>query len=106
MRIEIEIPKEFEEHFKQDKFEDSLHRLSADAHFLAGNYDQETAIMLIKAFAESKPAYDIDKIVERLEEEKGDPYDYTLPEDRRLVRHWNNCIDVCKDIVEAGGADE
>lgn len=67
MRIEIEIPKEFEEHFKQDRFEDTLHRLSADAHLLAGNYEQETAIMLIKAFKESKTAYNIDKVVEELE---------------------------------------
>lgn len=54
MKIEIEIPKEFEEHFKQDRFEDALHRLSADAHLLAGNYEQETAMMLINAFKESK----------------------------------------------------
>ena len=67
MRIEIEIPKEFEEHFKQDRFEDTLHRLSADAHLLAGNYEQETAIMLIKAFKESKTAYNIEKVVEELE---------------------------------------
>ena len=63
MRIEIEIPKEFEEHFKQDKFEDTLHRLSADAHLIAGNYEQETAIMLIKAFKESKEAYDVEAVV-------------------------------------------
>lgn len=54
MKIEIEIPKEFEEHFNQDSFEDTLHRLSADAHLLAGNYEQETAIMLIKAFKDGK----------------------------------------------------
>lgn len=67
MKIEIDIPQEFEEHFILDKFEDSLHRLSSDAHLIAGNYEQETAIMLIKAFKESKTAYDVDKIVERLE---------------------------------------
>lgn len=50
MKIEIEIPKEFENHFNHDRFEDSLHRLSADAHLIAGNYEQETAIMLIEAF--------------------------------------------------------
>jgi hypothetical protein len=50
MIIEIEIPKEFENHFYHDRFEDSLHRLSADAHLLAGNYEQETVIMLIEAF--------------------------------------------------------
>lgn len=53
MQIVIDIPKDFEEHFMQDRFEDSLHRLSADAHYIAGNYEQETAIMLIKAFQEA-----------------------------------------------------
>lgn len=50
MRIAIDIPPEFTEHFNTDRFEDSLHRLSADAHLLAGNYEQEVAVMLIKAF--------------------------------------------------------
>ncbi len=68
MKIEIEIPKEFEEHFKQDKFEDALYRLSADAHLIAGNYEQETAIMLIKAFKESKKDYDWIPVSERLPE--------------------------------------
>lgn len=67
MKIEIEIPQEFEEHFIRDKFEDTLHRLSADAHLIAGNYEQETAIMLIKAFKESKTAYDVDKVAKQLE---------------------------------------
>ena len=51
MRLLIIIPKEFEQHFQTDRFEDSLRRLSADAHLLAGNYEQETAVMLIEAFA-------------------------------------------------------
>ena len=67
MRIEIEIPKEFEKHFNQDKFEDSLNRLYADVHLLAGKYERELAEMLIKAFRESKPAYDIDKVVEEFD---------------------------------------
>ena len=50
MELLIKIPKEFEQHFKQDAFGDSLHRLSADAHLLAGNYEQETAAMLIESF--------------------------------------------------------
>ena len=54
MKLIIEIPKEFENHFLQDRFEDSLHRLNADAHLLAGNYEQETAIMLIEAFKKAK----------------------------------------------------
>ena len=54
MKIEIDIPKEFEEHFKQDRFEDTLRRLRADAHLIAGNYEKETVIMLIKAFQNAK----------------------------------------------------
>ena len=54
MKIIIEIPQEFENHFLQDRFEDSFHRLNADAHCLAGNYEQETMIMLIKAFKNAK----------------------------------------------------
>ena len=50
MKLFIEIPKEFEQHFQADRFDDSLHRLSADAHSLAGLYEQETASMLSEAF--------------------------------------------------------
>ena len=69
MRIEIEIPKEFEEHFNQDKFKDSLERIMADLKncLCAGNYEYETIEMLEKAFEDSKSAYDIDKVVEELE---------------------------------------
>ena len=55
MRILITIPKEFEQHFQTDRFEESLHRLSADAHWLAGNYEQETVIMLVDAFKKAVP---------------------------------------------------
>ena len=49
MKLLIDIPKEFEQHFQTDRFNDSLHRLSADAHLLAGLYEQETALMLSEA---------------------------------------------------------
>ena len=39
MRIEIEIPKECEEHFKQDKFKDSLERIMADIKHSLENGD-------------------------------------------------------------------
>ena len=75
MRIEIEIPKEFENHFNQDKFKDSLERIMADIeHSLengdclcAGRYEYETIEMLQKAFENSKPAYSVDKVVGELE---------------------------------------
>lgn len=58
MKIEINIPDEFVEHFKHDKFADTLQRLKSDAHLIAGNYEKETAEMLIKAFTESQPVYE------------------------------------------------
>lgn len=50
MKITIDIPKRFEEHFNSDHFKDSLLRLCFDANCLAGDYERETAIMLIHAF--------------------------------------------------------
>ena len=75
MIIEIEIPKEFEEHFKQDKFKDSLERIMADIkHSLengdclcAGRYEYETIEMLVKALENSKTIYDVDKVIKELE---------------------------------------
>lgn len=70
MRIEIDIPKEFEEHFKQDKFKDSFERIMADLKncLCAGNYEYETIEMLKKAFEDSKSAYDIDNAVNELKQ--------------------------------------
>ena len=76
MRIEIEIPKEFEEHFKQDKFKDSFGRIMEEIRrnlrsrycSYAGRYEYETIEMLQKAFENSRKAYDVDKVVEELKE--------------------------------------
>lgn len=57
MRIEIEIPKEFEFDYKSDKFKDFFSRVLCDithGKCLCGNYEIETADMFIKAFEESK----------------------------------------------------
>lgn len=72
MRIEIEIPKNFEEHFNQDKFKDSFERIMADIKYClkngdclcSGKYEYETIEMLQKAFKNSRQVYDIDKVVE------------------------------------------
>lgn len=53
MLITIDIPEEFIEDFVRDNFEDSLNRLCADAHLLAGRYEKEVAEMLIGAFKNS-----------------------------------------------------
>lgn len=57
MKLLIEIPKEFEEHFNNDKFEDSLERIRVDIKVnlenkifqLSGNYEMELAEMLKNA---------------------------------------------------------
>lgn len=59
MKIQINIPKEFEGHFKDDKFEDSLKRLIADAGCLAGLYEVEVGYMLIEALKNSVCINDI-----------------------------------------------
>ena len=80
MRIEIEIPKEFEKHFNQDKFKDSFERIMADIeHSLengdclcAGRYEYETIEMLEKAFENSKMLPQIRTFVGIFRKEKND----------------------------------
>lgn len=56
MKITIEIPKEYEQDFKDNNFSDALSRFIADVNYegLAGNYEIETAYMLKEAFAKAK----------------------------------------------------
>lgn len=70
MRIEIEIPKEFEGDYNVDKFKDFFGRIIAEIIYsdaCCGNYELETAQMLKKAFVESKVAYDVEAKVAELE---------------------------------------
>lgn len=54
MKLIIEIPKEFEEHYNNDNFEDSLKRIETDMKFgekcLSGLYEEELIEMLRNAF--------------------------------------------------------
>ena len=56
MRLEIEIPMEFENDYKVDKFKDFFSRVLCDIEngTLCGNYEKEVAEMFLKAFNESK----------------------------------------------------
>ena len=56
MKIEIEIPKEFEGDYNFDKFEFFFMRVLAGTDWdgeLCGNYEKETAEMFVKAFQNS-----------------------------------------------------
>ena len=68
MKILIDIPKEFEADYNTDRFAEFFHRCLADMDTCCGNYEQETAEMMEKAFTESK-IYDQDKVVDQLESE-------------------------------------
>ena len=55
MKLVIEIPKEFEEDFKKDKFKECFGRVQVDLKYfkgetLCGNYEKETLDMLENAF--------------------------------------------------------
>ena len=67
MLIQLNIPDYFYEEYHKDRFKESLSRLREDAHSLAGNYEKETANMLIKAFEDSKDILDTDDILKILE---------------------------------------
>jgi hypothetical protein len=56
---------------------------------------------LITQINEQPTAFDIEEILEQLENEKGDEVDYINPDGKRLIRHWNLCIDYCKEIIKA-----
>ena len=56
MKLVIKIPEAFEEHFRQDRFKDSLERILEDSKrsaIVSGRYEFETIEMLIKAFENS-----------------------------------------------------
>lgn len=101
MNLLIEIPAEFEQHFHSDRFADSLYRLSADAHSMAGNYEQETVSMLIKAFENAIPAADV------VERKKGK---WALVEKRRKASVYRcsecgNFFTVWPDTLNCGRGD-
>ena len=57
MIIQLEIPKEFENDYQNDRFDDFFKRVNASMkHFsIFGNYEAETVQMMHDAFEHSKP---------------------------------------------------
>lgn len=110
MKILIDIPKEFESEYNTDRFAEFFHRCLADMDTCCGNYEQETAEMMEKAFTESK-IYDQDKVVDQLESELR----LADKEKERCARENPLQFDSAKgyamglsnaiEIVKAGGTD-
>lgn len=65
MKILIDIPEAFEADYNADRFADFFQRCIADMGTCCGNFELETAVMMEKAFAESR-LYDPDKVTEQL----------------------------------------
>ena len=69
MKIEIEIPKEYERDYDNDKFEDFFSRLLVDIEgVLCGNYEKEIILMLRTAFGISRKVDITTSIMTQLEE--------------------------------------
>ena len=65
MKVVIDIPKEFEQHFNEDKFKDSLLRLKVDTNYglehdetISGIYEIELLDMLVEAFQSAEAVTD------------------------------------------------
>lgn len=61
MKLVVNIPKEFENHFNKDRFADSLARINcdiADSGTLSGRYERELIDMLEAAFANAEVVKD------------------------------------------------
>lgn len=61
MKVVIDVPQDFEKHFNEDRFEDSLERIRIDTrdevyqdNSVSGNYELELLNMLIEAFKEAR----------------------------------------------------
>lgn len=100
MRIEIEIPEEFEADYNRDRFAEFFHRCLVDMGTCCGNYEQETAVMMEKAFTESK-IYDPDKVLDHLWDASFERFVCDTGMGGELVVNMDDAI----EIVKAGGAD-
>lgn len=115
MKILIDIPKAFEVDYNTDRFAEFFQRCLADMCTCCGNYEWETAVMMEKAFTESK-IYDQNKIVEQLEERTAflkDCVKYgnktaeqqSKSYDTMMMYEVKDLVDDLLEIVKAGGSD-
>ena len=117
MEIVIKIPKEFEEHFKSDRFEDSLQRVRFDIHksiisnkkVLSGKYEIETLDMLTEAFLNGTPLpkghgklKDADELY-NIFKENCDAYNI---DNLSFISDMNMNFDLAPTIIEAEGESD
>jgi len=100
VKVLIDIPEAFEVDYNSDRFADFFQRCLADMGTCCGNFELEIAVMMIRAFAESRP-YDPDKIVEQLWDASFERFGCDGGMGGELVVNMDDAI----EIVKAGGAD-
>lgn len=54
MRVMLEIPDEFIDHFERDRFYESLTRFILDTHMFAGEYDTDVLYMIREQLQSAK----------------------------------------------------
>lgn len=95
MKLIIDIPKEFESHFNQDRFKNSFERILEDCKhsaILSGVYEFETIEMLIRAFKNGTP---LDSIIADIEAARD--------KDKLCEYPYNRCIEIMRKA--AGNED-
>ena len=103
MRIEIEIPKEFEPDYVEDKFKDFFSRVLSDIKTgdLCGRYEREIVEMFINAFEESKLAYDVEAKVAKLRKEMETSEkrfeEYHIVSALSAMRAYENAIEIIRE---------
>lgn len=104
MKVLIDIPEAFEVDYNSDRFADFFQRCLADMGTCCGNFELEIAVMMIRAFAESRP-YDPDKVVEQLEYQKN-IWNHDEVADTRLVDEKGKAYTMAIKIVKGGGVND
>lgn len=112
MKILIDIPEAFEVDYNADRFVDFFQRCIADMGTCCGNFELETAVMMEKAFTESR-LYDPDEVMKQLEEIKTgantnckrdcSDYDWSTGACQGLCEEYLKKRAI--EIVKAGGTD-
>ena len=100
MKILIDIPQAFEADYNADRFADFFQRCIADMGTCCGNFELETAVMMEKAFTESK-IYDPDKVLDQLWDASFERFGCDTGMGGELVVNMDDAI----EIVKAGGSD-
>lgn len=113
MKVLIDIPEEFELDYATDRFAEFFHRCLADMGTCCGNYEQETAEMMEKAFTKSR-LYDPDKVVEQIEDIKTGANTNCRRDCSNYDWSTGSCQGLCEkylkkraiEIVKAGGIND